>query len=1261
MASLSGRPATSNLVSQTPSACDHSNPPTIDPFGEDEKYQVYVPNVFDFIGIMKPVEFGSRYNIRPTLLEPMAVDQSVLINHGASFTTYRKAIPAPSANLHARGLVFDASKVRPAEQIVYKVARVAFTRLGEPTWETRHAMKALMMELHILRHKPLESHPNIIRLLGLAWGSNNFDPSHRLPVLTVEFADYGTLADLQQKEDLLPILRSHIALDIGEGLRALHQCGIIHGDVKSENVLIFSHPHRKYQAKVSDFGSSMVEDSLLNSVYVGGTRPWKAPETKSPVSKESLKATDVYSFGLLLWRLATDGKDPFRFWTFLDLHGEPYYQTLELLKENDQPVIQSSLDIWFIPYLIEKQKSRRDQVNAKSTVPSGQDEKVSQKDYTDLLDILDSMQSCPDMIESRPWAFFLWTQQDRFYGTISAALLECLSFDPEKRSLDNALDALQRHPKESSSHDATGQANGADCFAVASFCINAYGTDYNPKKGMNLLMEGSKKMRGAHLPMAYAYRVCKALNPEFMPDEHMVLGLLLMALSGSRTALADLKQVAPDRYPDVKHSLSYLYAGVGANFFLPEQMLGDFDDAAWNKMFNGGPSWAQDFGNMQFLSNHKVNIRGDRSIHMAAACGKFEAIEAIRDRCPTLSINQLNDQGETPLLCACRAGQKNTVLKLLDLGSDASICTPMGESCLHWLLSFEDDDIQIIGKALIMAGAPIREQTLDIIHYSIYPAMVDIDLNLPGTPLFWAVHSGRCKIVDFLLQEARDASICMDAARVGNGPATPLQMASAFHHTECITLMIDAMRNAGMAIPYDLLLIGAVQEADPFSMMLRHGPSYKRQLWNYLDFCLKETRTMFRYEGLCGPGWGLLYLALKLGQDEVVKYVLSSRAAEILGPVEYRSAVPCLAHDPRDINAGYEQEKYTPLYQALRWNRREIVELLIANGADHMAVSTNPFTNDPYDSRDSRNMDWNALHVLASTGHRTFDPRLVSLLVDEGVPVDGEQRQAQPSAPLVETPFLLAILNDAWGLAAYMADLGADINALRLSSGSIKLDYPTTVLGHVIAAAAQHSAPRIQFLFGQDDDKDRCIAFIVEPERRLSALHRAAWAYRGVYHRSWPFRPSQDYGTDTHDGRQIPNHVRIKVFLDGCMEDSPEYHANTETKNRMPMARGEYDMAVNRETMRQLLQRWNSDEYLNFRSNVFGRTALHLAVDARNLDAVKLLLERNADTTLADELGLTPLGLVQKLLNDPIHSEDEKDTLTEIISVLQATVPSLAQ
>lgn len=111
---------------------------------------------------------------------------------------------------------------------------------------------------------------------------------------------------------------------------------IVHGDVKCENVLIFERKNQLQEqydkskiprdfaakflltrsdnfnltCKLTDFGVSRHPDG---GVILGGSRPWQAPEcSRGEYFKiEAAKRTDVYSFGMLLWRVMLDG-DPFK-------------------------------------------------------------------------------------------------------------------------------------------------------------------------------------------------------------------------------------------------------------------------------------------------------------------------------------------------------------------------------------------------------------------------------------------------------------------------------------------------------------------------------------------------------------------------------------------------------------------------------------------------------------------------------------------------------------------------------------------------------------------------------------------------------------------------------------------------------------------------------------------------------------------------------------------------------------------------------------
>jgi serine/threonine protein kinase len=418
----------------------------------------FVPNVFDFVTLANRANRTISTAIPPLFLGPQAVDSSTHIGDGASFAVSRRALPKAEAIEHETrmgGLVIttrNPPQARP-EFVVYKTARIAFTHLGDPVIPDRRAMDSVMMELYALGHPPLVCHPNIVKLLGLAWGSNPFELTHRLPAIVLEYAEHGSLAALQEKEDLPAQVRLNLCLDVAQGLDILHRCGIIHGDMKGENVLVFSHPQKKYLAKIADFGFSVVGEVASHAIHLAGTRPWKAPETIGPVQRDQLKLTDVYSYGLFVWRTAVDGMNPFSLLLPAGLNVDESHAEIERMKQADELTRRCSLEHWYISYAIASQKSKAvsqtplslqqtTQLLARcltymSSGTAASDELNQIFKYT--LHAVSSLSLPTQQVEN---LLLLSAGSNPFYGKVSAVLAKCLGKNPMSRNLGSAIEVL---------------------------------------------------------------------------------------------------------------------------------------------------------------------------------------------------------------------------------------------------------------------------------------------------------------------------------------------------------------------------------------------------------------------------------------------------------------------------------------------------------------------------------------------------------------------------------------------------------------------------------------------------------------------------------------------------------------------------------------------------------------------------------------------------------------------------------------------------
>jgi serine/threonine protein kinase/Tfp pilus assembly protein PilF len=98
-----------------------------------------------------------------------------------------------------------------------------------------------------------------------------------------------------------------VAIQIGEALQEAHSKGIVHRDIKADNIMLTS----KGQAKVMDFGLAKLRGSLklTKTSSTVGTLAYMAPEQIQ--GGEVDVRSDIFSFGVLLFEMLT-GKTPFR-------------------------------------------------------------------------------------------------------------------------------------------------------------------------------------------------------------------------------------------------------------------------------------------------------------------------------------------------------------------------------------------------------------------------------------------------------------------------------------------------------------------------------------------------------------------------------------------------------------------------------------------------------------------------------------------------------------------------------------------------------------------------------------------------------------------------------------------------------------------------------------------------------------------------------------------------------------------------------------
>jgi len=188
------------------------------------------------------------------------------------------------------GIVFQALDKELNEQVAIKILSPLLSTDVE-------ALDRMKREVSAARRI---THTNVIRIHDLAENKG-------LHYVSMEYFHGSNLKEFIRQNGALSLLQAYnVASQICDGIEAAHSQGVIHRDLKSQNIII----NPSGQIKVIDFGLAYTShlQGMTATGLIMGTPEYMSPEQVA--GKRVDERTDIYSLGIILYELFT-GRVPF--------------------------------------------------------------------------------------------------------------------------------------------------------------------------------------------------------------------------------------------------------------------------------------------------------------------------------------------------------------------------------------------------------------------------------------------------------------------------------------------------------------------------------------------------------------------------------------------------------------------------------------------------------------------------------------------------------------------------------------------------------------------------------------------------------------------------------------------------------------------------------------------------------------------------------------------------------------------------------------
>ncbi|GJM45238.1 MAG: hypothetical protein DHS20C21_20800 [Gemmatimonadota bacterium] len=221
------------------------------------------------------------------------------------------------------GVVYRARDERLHRSVAFKVLSERFAK--DPDRRRRFLQEA--------RSASAVNHPAIAQVYDA-------DEADGVAFIAMEFVEGRTIRELVDGRELDALGAVEIVIQVAEGLARAHEAGIVHRDIKSENIMVTADGHAKIldfglakslEAPTSAEGDADPEATIMRSLaatqegMVVGTIGYMSPEQAR--GRDLDHRSDLFSLGIVLYEMVT-GQRPFQGESALDtLHAIAFDET----------------------------------------------------------------------------------------------------------------------------------------------------------------------------------------------------------------------------------------------------------------------------------------------------------------------------------------------------------------------------------------------------------------------------------------------------------------------------------------------------------------------------------------------------------------------------------------------------------------------------------------------------------------------------------------------------------------------------------------------------------------------------------------------------------------------------------------------------------------------------------------------------------------------------------------------------------------------